>query len=47
MPGKGWDAPIYVREWSLGPPVCPGEFGMPFRMSGSGQDALSDDREWS
>ena len=35
-----------VREWSGGPPKCPGLVGWPFRMSGSGREALPDVREW-
>ena len=35
------------RDWSGGPPGYPGEVGRPFRMTGSGREALSDDREWS
>ena len=36
-----------VREWSGGPPACPGMVGRPFRMSGSSWDALRYVREWS
>ena len=37
----------YVREWEGGHPKFPGVVGMPFRISGSGREALPDDREWS
>ena len=33
------------REWSGGPPGCPGVVGRPSRMFGGGQEALSDVRE--
>ena len=29
-------------EWSVGPPGCPGGFGRPSRMSGSGLETLLD-----
>ena len=47
MFGSGRQALPYVREWSGGPPGCPGMVGMPSRMSGSGQEAFSDFRDWS
>ena len=40
------DAILDVRVWSGGPPGCPGEVGMPSRMSGSGREALPDVQEW-
>ena len=36
-----------VRDWSGGPPGCPGVVGWPFRMSGIGRVALPVFREWS
>ena len=36
-----------VREWSGGPPGCPGIVGWPSRMSGSGRDSLPNVQEWS
>ena len=39
------DALPNVREWLGCPPECPGVVGMPFRMSGSGRESLSDVRE--
>ena len=57
MSGSGWEALSDVWEWSVGPPVCPGVVRRPSRMTGSGQEALSDAgngrealtnvREWS
>ena len=45
MSGSGWEALSDVREWSGGPPKCPGMVEMPFRMSGSGREALTCSRE--
>ena len=36
-----------VREWSGGPPECPGVVGRPSRMSKCGRVALTDVRQWS
>ena len=57
MSGRGWKAsPMSgsgrvtlpdVREWSGGPPGCPGMVGRPSRMSGSGREAFPDVWEWS
>ena len=57
MTGSGQEALRDVREWSGGPPKCPGVVEMPSRMSesgrealpvsGSGWEALLDVREWS
>ena len=56
MSGSGWEALLDVREyrealsdvreWSGGPPGCPGMVGRPSWMSSSGREALSDVREW-
>ena len=40
MSGSGLEALPDVREWSGGPPECPGVVGRPFRMSRSGREAL-------
>ena len=50
--GDGWEVLSDVREWSIGPPGCPGLLGGPFgcpglvgmpsRMSRSGRKALVD-----
>ena len=45
MSGSGQEALPNVREWSGGPPGCPGVVGMSSQMSGSGQESLSDVRE--
>ena len=49
MSGSDWESILDVREWSGGPPECPGVggkpsrmFGRPFWMSGSGRVALLD-----
>ena len=47
MSGNGREALPDVREWSGGPPGCPGVVGMPSRMSRSGWEALPENREWS
>ena len=47
MSGSGREAIPDVREWSGGPPGCPGVVGRPSRMSGSGQEALPNVRAWS
>ena len=39
MSWSGWEALSYVREWSGGPPGCPGVVKRPSRMSGSGREA--------
>ena len=41
MSGSGREALPDVREWSGGPPGCPGVVGRPTRMSGSGREAIS------
>ena len=43
---SGREALPDVREWSDGPPECPGVVGRPSWMSGSGRVALPDVREW-
>ena len=57
MSGSGWDAVSVVQVWSedtsgclvvvVVSPGCPGEVGRPSWMSGNGQEALPDIREWS
>ena len=42
MSGSDREALRDVREWSRGPPVCPGVVGSPSRMSGSGRNGLPD-----
>ena len=42
MSGSGRKDLLDVREWSGGPPGCPGVVGRPFRMSRSGPDTLQD-----
>ena len=49
-----WEAILDVRQYSGGPPGCPGAHpgclgvvGRPFRIFGSGRKALPDDQEWS
>ena len=44
MSGNGQETLPDVREWSEGPSGCPGVVGRPFRMSGSGREANSDDQ---
>ena len=53
MIGSGREALSDVREWSIGPPRCPGVDGRPTRKSRSGRmflpevrETLSDVREW-
>ena len=53
MSRSGWETLADVREWSGGPPRCPGVVGWPFRMSrsfsrmsGSGREALPNVWEW-
>ena len=36
-----------VREWSGGPPGCPGVVGRSSRKSGRSREDLPDVREWS
>ena len=43
----GREAFADVREWSGGPPECPGVVGRPSRMFGSGREAHPDVWEWS
>ena len=43
---SGWEILPVVREWSGGPPECPGVVGWPSRMSGSGRKTLPTVREW-
>ena len=45
MPGSGWEALLYVREWSVSPPGCKGVVERPYRMFGSGPDTLRDVRQ--
>ena len=52
MSGSGREALPNVREWSGGPPRCPGVVvkpsrmsGRPVRMSGSGREAIPDAQE--
>ena len=40
---SGREALLDVREWSGGPPGCPGVVGRPSRMTESGREALPDD----
>ena len=40
MSESGWNALPDVREWSGGPPKCPGEVRRPSKMSGNGGEAL-------
>ena len=47
MSGSGWETLPDVREWSGGPPRCPGVVGRPSQMSGSGREILPNVREWS
>ena len=47
MSGRGPDPVGDVREWSGGPPECPGLVGRPSCMSASGRDALGALRERS
>ena len=47
MSGSGRGAFKDVREWSGGPPGCPGVDGRPSQMFDSGREALPDVREWS
>ena len=37
MFGSGREALLDIREWSGGPPGCPGVVGRSSRMSGSGR----------
>ena len=46
MSRSGWEAFPDVREWSRGPPGCPGVVGRPSRMSGSVREALPVVQEW-
>ena len=43
----GREALLDVQEWSVGPVGCPGVVRRPYRMYGSGQQSLSNVREWS
>ena len=47
MSGGGRESLPDVREWSGGPPVCPGNVGTPSQMSGSGRESFPDVRVWS
>ena len=54
MSGSCREALPDVQEWSGVPPICPegssrcpGEVGMPSRVSGSCRDALPDVQDWS
>ena len=46
MFGSGREVLPEFREWSGGPPRCPGVVGRPSRMSGSGREILLEVREW-
>ena len=37
-----WEDLLDVREWLRGHLGCPGRVGRPFRMSGSGREAIPD-----
>ena len=43
---SGWDTLPNVREWSGVSPRCLAMVWSPSRLSGSGQKALPDDRDW-
>ena len=45
MSRGGREAFLNVRQWSGGPPRCPGVVGRPSRMSGSGWEVLPDVRQ--
>ena len=47
MSWRGRESLPDVREWSEGPPRCPGLVGRPSQMSGSCWKTLPDVREWS
>ena len=47
MSGSGLEALPNVREWSGGPPACPGVVERPSRMCGSGPDTLTMSRKTS
>ena len=47
MSKSGREALPNVREWSGGPPECPGMIGRPSLMSGSGRESLPNVLEWS
>ena len=47
MSGSGSEALPNVREWSRGPPGCPGVIQRPSRMSDSGREDIPVVREWS
>ena len=46
LSGSGRVALPVVREWSGGPPGCPGVVGWPSRISESGRETLPNAREW-
>ena len=45
MSGNGREAFPDVREWSKGPPKCPGVVGRPYRMFGRSSRIFVSDRE--
>ena len=47
MSGSGRETLLDVREWSGGPPECPGVVGRPSRKSRIGREALRHIREFS
>ena len=47
MSGSDWEAVPDVREWSGGPPGCPGVVKSPSWMSESDRKAHPNVREWS
>ena len=46
MSGSDRQSLLDVREWSKGPPGCPGVNGKPSRMSESGREDLPYVLEW-
>ena len=46
MSGSFWKALMDTREWLGVPPGYSVVVGMPFRMTGSGREALPNVREW-
>ena len=45
MSGSGREDLPDVREWSRGPPGCPGVIGRPTQMFASGRESLSNVQE--
>ena len=45
MSGSGRESLPNVQDWSEDPTECPGMVGRLSRMSGSGKEALPDNRE--